>query len=284
MLTGRVPYDGAAPVDIAWQHVDRDVPPPSTLVPGLPPLLDDLVAARHPPRPGGRPTDAGALLAEVQAARDELASAQSSTARAAEVPPPVRRPDHDRRRGLAGRAAGLGPAAGDQGTAAAAPPARRRARRPGRGRPGRGDGPLGDPAAPDRDHRRRGGAGPGRHDRRLVVRGGPLHRRPAAGEPDQGRGPGAGGPGRLHPRLRRPPGTTETAPADTVLSQDPSSTERDRQGRHHHPDPLARTGERARCRTWSARRSSWPRRSCATAGSRPSRAPRATTTTCPRAS
>ena len=44
MLTGRVPYDGDRPVDIAWQHVDRDVPAPSTLVPGLPRVLDDLVA------------------------------------------------------------------------------------------------------------------------------------------------------------------------------------------------------------------------------------------------
>ncbi|MFD0786113.1 protein kinase, partial [Micromonospora azadirachtae] len=44
MLTGRVPYDGGRPVDIAWQHVDRDVPSPSTLVPGLPAILDRLVA------------------------------------------------------------------------------------------------------------------------------------------------------------------------------------------------------------------------------------------------
>lgn len=32
MLTGRVPYDGDRPVEVAWQHVDRDVPAPSTLV------------------------------------------------------------------------------------------------------------------------------------------------------------------------------------------------------------------------------------------------------------
>ncbi|MEU6076877.1 Stk1 family PASTA domain-containing Ser/Thr kinase [Micromonospora sp. NPDC047074] len=80
MLTGRVPYDGDRPVDIAWQHVDRDVPAPSTLVPGLPRALDDLVARATRRDPGARPTDAGALLAEVQVARDDLSSANSRTA------------------------------------------------------------------------------------------------------------------------------------------------------------------------------------------------------------
>lgn len=72
MLTGRVPYDGNRPAEIAWQHVDRDVPAPSTLVPGLPSVLDDLVGHATRRDPGARPADAGALLAEVQVARDNL--------------------------------------------------------------------------------------------------------------------------------------------------------------------------------------------------------------------
>ncbi|WDZ84375.1 Stk1 family PASTA domain-containing Ser/Thr kinase [Micromonospora cathayae] len=72
MLTGRVPYDGNRPIDVAWQHVDRDVPAPSTLVPGLPKALDELVARATRRDPGARPTDAGALLAEVQVAREDL--------------------------------------------------------------------------------------------------------------------------------------------------------------------------------------------------------------------
>ncbi|MCW3819007.1 Stk1 family PASTA domain-containing Ser/Thr kinase [Micromonospora sp. DR5-3] len=79
MLTGRVPYDGDRPVDVAWQHVDRDVPPPSTLVPSLPKVLDDLVGRATRRDPGARPTDAGALLAEVQVARDDLGNADSHT-------------------------------------------------------------------------------------------------------------------------------------------------------------------------------------------------------------
>ncbi|MEH1168423.1 Stk1 family PASTA domain-containing Ser/Thr kinase [Micromonospora sp. CPCC 205539] len=80
MLTGRVPYDGDRPVDVAWQHVDRDVPAPSTLVPGLPSTLDDLVQRATRRDPGARPTDAGAFLAEVQVARDDLGDANSRTA------------------------------------------------------------------------------------------------------------------------------------------------------------------------------------------------------------
>jgi serine/threonine-protein kinase len=80
MLTGRVPYDGDKPVEVAWQHVDRDVPPPSKVVAGLAASLDDLVARATRRDPGARPTDAGALLAEVQLVRDDLGSANATTA------------------------------------------------------------------------------------------------------------------------------------------------------------------------------------------------------------
>ncbi|GAA2644779.1 Stk1 family PASTA domain-containing Ser/Thr kinase [Dactylosporangium fulvum] len=72
MLTGRVPYEADRPVEVAWQHVDRDVPFPSHYVPGLPPAIDDLVARATRRDPGARPTDAGALLAEVQSTRDDI--------------------------------------------------------------------------------------------------------------------------------------------------------------------------------------------------------------------
>ncbi|MGW1057984.1 Stk1 family PASTA domain-containing Ser/Thr kinase [Micromonospora rubida] len=80
MLTGRVPYDGDRPVDVAWQHVDNDVPAPSTLVPGLPKALDDLVARATRRDPEARPTDAAVLLAEVQVARDDLGDQNTHTA------------------------------------------------------------------------------------------------------------------------------------------------------------------------------------------------------------
>ncbi|HEY8532851.1 MAG TPA: Stk1 family PASTA domain-containing Ser/Thr kinase [Micromonospora sp.] len=91
MLTGRVPFDGTKPLDVAWQHVDQDVPPPSQLVPSLPPVLDELVIRATRRDPNARPTDAGAFLAEVQVARDSLGAASAATTVLQQVPPP----DHD---------------------------------------------------------------------------------------------------------------------------------------------------------------------------------------------
>ena len=86
MLTGRVPYDADEPVDVAWKHVDNDVPKPSSLVHGLPSVMDDLVARATRRDPGARPTDAGALLAEVQVVRDDLGAANVETALLRQVP------------------------------------------------------------------------------------------------------------------------------------------------------------------------------------------------------
>ncbi|MFI5933328.1 Stk1 family PASTA domain-containing Ser/Thr kinase [Actinoplanes sp. NPDC051494] len=86
MLTGKVPYDGGEPVEIAWRHVDNDVPAPSSVVKGLPKALDDLVARATRRDPGARPTDAGALLAEVQVVRDDLGAANVETALLRQVP------------------------------------------------------------------------------------------------------------------------------------------------------------------------------------------------------
>ncbi len=54
---------------------EHDVPPPSRHAPGVPRVLDDLVARATRRDPSARPTDAGALLAEVRAVRDRVAVA-----------------------------------------------------------------------------------------------------------------------------------------------------------------------------------------------------------------
>ncbi len=97
MLTGRVPYDGGKPVEVAWRHVDHDVPPPSKYVAGLPHVLDDLVARATRRDPGARPTDAGAMLSEVQAAREDVAASAATsrvmaapTVPVASIDPPTR--------------------------------------------------------------------------------------------------------------------------------------------------------------------------------------------------
>ncbi|GGJ85302.1 serine/threonine protein kinase [Pilimelia anulata] len=78
MLTGRVPYDGGQPIDVAWQHVDRDVPAPSTLVPALPTALDGLVQRATRRDRGRRFSDAAAMLAETSALRDRIGTSTAA--------------------------------------------------------------------------------------------------------------------------------------------------------------------------------------------------------------
>ncbi len=43
MLTGRVPFDGENPVAVALMHINEDIVPPSKLVNGIPPRLEQIV-------------------------------------------------------------------------------------------------------------------------------------------------------------------------------------------------------------------------------------------------
>ena len=66
MLTGRQPFTGEVPVQVAYQHVHDRVPPPSSLDPGVPPAIDALVTRAAAQDPDERPADARALLQEVR--------------------------------------------------------------------------------------------------------------------------------------------------------------------------------------------------------------------------
>ncbi|HEY7222450.1 MAG TPA: PASTA domain-containing protein [Micromonosporaceae bacterium] len=90
MLTGRIPftphsetaeqvqrYPGGldtepAAVTAAWRHVDEEVPPPSRFAEGVPDRLDDIVVRATRRDPQARPRDADALLAQIQATREEM--------------------------------------------------------------------------------------------------------------------------------------------------------------------------------------------------------------------
>jgi serine/threonine-protein kinase len=72
MLTGSVPYGGDSSVNIAFQHVHADVPPPSSRTPLVPPALDELATRATRRDPNLRPVDAGAFLDELRAVRDEI--------------------------------------------------------------------------------------------------------------------------------------------------------------------------------------------------------------------
>jgi serine/threonine-protein kinase len=68
-LTGTAPYTGDNAISVAYRHVNDDVPAPSTLVPGLPPELDDLVVRATRRDAALRPVDGAAFLAEVEKLR-----------------------------------------------------------------------------------------------------------------------------------------------------------------------------------------------------------------------
>jgi serine/threonine-protein kinase len=65
LLTGELPHQGDTALAVAYKHVNDEVPPPSTHVPGLPYQIDLLVRRSTAKDPEHRPHDANAFLGEV---------------------------------------------------------------------------------------------------------------------------------------------------------------------------------------------------------------------------
>jgi eukaryotic-like serine/threonine-protein kinase len=69
LLTGRQPYRGDTPLSVAYQHVNQDVPAPSSLMPGIPAAVDQLVLAATSRDPARRPADAAEFARAVRMVR-----------------------------------------------------------------------------------------------------------------------------------------------------------------------------------------------------------------------
>lgn len=69
MLTGKQPFTGEQPMQIAYQHANEQVPAPSSIEPGIPRSLDLIVEWATQRDPELRPHDAGELLKHVQDVR-----------------------------------------------------------------------------------------------------------------------------------------------------------------------------------------------------------------------
>ena len=69
LLTGTLPFAGDSPINVAFRHVNEDVPPPSRLVPSIHPAVDALVERATRRKPEERPQDAGRLLSAVREVR-----------------------------------------------------------------------------------------------------------------------------------------------------------------------------------------------------------------------
>ncbi len=72
LLTGRKPYEGESPIQIAYKHVNERIPAPSTLVPGIHPALDALIVKATSPNPDLRQKDAAQLLGEMRSAQIDI--------------------------------------------------------------------------------------------------------------------------------------------------------------------------------------------------------------------
>jgi len=69
LLTGRQPFRGDTPLSVAYQHVNQDVPAPSSLMPGIPSAVDQLVLAATSRDPARRPADAAEFARAVRLVR-----------------------------------------------------------------------------------------------------------------------------------------------------------------------------------------------------------------------
>ena len=73
LLTGTTPFQGDSALAVAHQRLDNDVPPPSSLIDGIPEQLDRLVVRATARDPGDRYADAGQMAADLDAISEELA-------------------------------------------------------------------------------------------------------------------------------------------------------------------------------------------------------------------
>ncbi|MCH9736915.1 MAG: protein kinase [Actinomycetia bacterium] len=72
MLTGATPFTGDTTLAVAYQRLDKDVPPPSSVIGGVPRQFDELVGRATARIPAQRFTDAAEMLGELDAIVDEL--------------------------------------------------------------------------------------------------------------------------------------------------------------------------------------------------------------------
>ena len=75
MITGQVPHSGESPLSVAYQHVNSDVPPPSSIRAGIAPDVDALVVTATRRDPALRYQNAFDFLADVRRVRSMLPTA-----------------------------------------------------------------------------------------------------------------------------------------------------------------------------------------------------------------
>ncbi|MGP4054237.1 protein kinase domain-containing protein [Mycobacterium sp. 4D054] len=72
LLTGYTPFNGDSALAVAYQRLERDVPPPSTAIRGVPRQFDDLVQCATSRDPGARFADAAEMADQLETIVREL--------------------------------------------------------------------------------------------------------------------------------------------------------------------------------------------------------------------
>ena len=72
LLTGTTPFRGDNALTVAHRRLDQDVPPPSSLIDGVPPQFDAFIACATARNPADRFPDASAMADELDDIADEL--------------------------------------------------------------------------------------------------------------------------------------------------------------------------------------------------------------------
>src|SRR3954467_15746262 len=72
LLTGTPPFSGDSAVNVAYRHMNEDVPAPSSRASGIPAELDALVRSATAREPAARPADGRALHAQLEQVRGRL--------------------------------------------------------------------------------------------------------------------------------------------------------------------------------------------------------------------
>ena len=86
-LTGRRPFEGDSPIQIAYKHVNERVPAPSTIKPELSAEVDRIVQKATAPNPDQRYRDASELEKEIQKLQREIDPAKRQLSLELDIPP-----------------------------------------------------------------------------------------------------------------------------------------------------------------------------------------------------
>jgi serine/threonine-protein kinase len=97
LFTGKKPFEGEAPIQIAYMHVNNRVPKISSVVAGIPPQLDDLIYRATSSDPDERPRDATVFHEELSRINQTLSPQENQLSLELDIPIEPMRPKPTRK-------------------------------------------------------------------------------------------------------------------------------------------------------------------------------------------